>query len=145
MPVIVVGADTEAGAAILDRLHSPGREVRAFVSDEAEAARLREMGYKVAVGDVSDSSHVEGASTRCFSAVLIAQAADDGRERSFADDPDQVMRGWAAAVANSKVRRVIWVSKPPVPETGAPEVAVVDPADPRLADRVYELDDAETL
>ena len=145
MPVIVVGADTEAGAAILARLHFPGREVRAFVSDEETAARLKEQGYKVALGDVSDSSHVEGASTRCFTAILVARAASDDRERSFGEDPVQVMRGWATAVSNSKVRRVIWVSSPPVPETSTPEVAVVDPTDPRLADRVYELDEAEFL
>ena len=144
MPVIVVGADTEAGAGILDALHDPRREIRAFVSDEDVAERLRERGYKVALGDVSDQSHVEGASTRCFSAVLIGEAARDQRERSFAKSYDSVLRGWAKAVESASVTRVIWVVDHEPPET-ATEVAVVPPDDPGLSSKVAELDDARFI
>lgn len=145
MPVIVVGADTPEGALIIDRLHSPDREVRVFVSDVERGLELKERGFKVAIGDVSDESHVEAAATRCFSAVLVGGAAYDDRLRSFAKEADQVLRGWANAVTNSKVRRVIWVADGDPPKVDVLEVAQVDPDDPDLADKVYSLDEVESL
>ncbi|MGD2100882.1 MAG: NAD-binding protein [Acidimicrobiia bacterium] len=145
MPLIVVGADTRAGRAILEPHDPRRREVRVFVTDESVGNELRSRGFKVAVGDVSDESHVEAASTRCFSAVLIAQAATDSRERSFAVGSDQVLNGWASAVANSKVKRVIWVTGDEPPETDVAEVAVVSPDSPDLAKEVTDLDDIASL
>lgn len=145
MPVIVVGADTTAGQAILQRLQKPEREVRAFVSDERVGAQLKKSGFKVALGDVSDESHIETASTRCFSAILIAEAAMDDRERSFAGTVDEVLGGWARAVVNSKVTRVIWVSQADHPPTPTREVARVDPDDPELVEKVVALDDAQVI
>ena len=145
MPVIVVGADTSAGQAILDGLAEPDREIRAFVSDESVCGNLKRSGFKVALGDVSDESHVETASTRCFSAILIVEAAMDDRERSFAQNVDDVLRGWARAVANSEVTRVIWVSHAEHPRTQTREVVRVDPDDPELVEKVVALDDAQTI
>lgn len=145
MPVIVVGADTKAGATILQQLDDPEREVRVFVTDEERGLDLRDRGFKVATGDVSDESHVEGAATRCFTAVLIAEAASDDRERSFATTPDDVLEGWARAVSNSEVTRVIWVTAGGHPQTGVPEVASVDPSDPDLAEKVVALDEAQAI
>lgn len=145
MPLIVIGADTTAGEAIVERLGQPEREVRVFVTDETAGQAMRELGFKVATGDVSDVSHVEAASLRCFSAVLIADAAADGRQLSFASTAGEVLRGWASAVGNSGVRRVIWVTDTEPPETEAPEVAVVEPSDPSLAQTVLALDDAHSI
>jgi hypothetical protein len=145
MPLIVVGADTPAGEAILESLDPSQREIRVFVTDEIKAMDLKQRGFKVATGDVSDESHVEAASTRCFSAVLIADAAGDDRERSFAKSTGDVLRGWARAVSNSEVKRVIWVSAEPPPETKVEESAVVDPAEPGLARLVIALDDARSI
>lgn len=145
MPVIVVGADTTTGRLVIDRLIKPGREVRAFVTDPDAAAELRERGVKVALGDVSDDSHVEGAALRCFSAVLVVEAAVDGRVRSFARTADEVVSGWGTAVSRSGVQRVIWVTDRNPPDIQVGEVAVVDPADPELARRVAELDDAQEI
>lgn len=145
MPMIVVGADTVAGESILAEVRQTEREVRVFVTDELRAQRLKGLGYKVATGDVSDESHVEGAALRCFSAVLIAEAATDARERSFADTPGQVLDGWARAVANSGVQRVIWVIDGETPEVEVPEVAKVSPDDPALPSKVLALDDASSL
>jgi len=145
VPVIVVGADTSAGQAILQRLQKPEREVRAFVSDERVGAQLKKSGFKVALGDVSDESHIETASTRCFSAILIAEAAMDDRERSFAGTVDEVLGGWARAVVNSEVTRVIWVSQADHPRTPTREVARVDPDDPELVEKVVALDDAQVI
>ena len=145
MPLIVVGADTRAGQAILEPHDPRQREIRAFVSDEDIGLGLKSRGFKVAIGDVSDESHVEAASTRCFSAVLITEAATDSRERSFATTTDQVLTGWASAVSNSKVRRVIWVTAGDPPAVDVDEVAVLAPDEPRLAQRIIELDDAFSL
>lgn len=145
MPVIVVGADTGPGRAILDRLDHPEREIRAFVTSENAASELKERGVKVALGDVSDESHVEGAALRCFSAVLVTEAAEDDRERSFAATGAEVMAGWARAVERSNVRRVIWVTSSDPPEVSVGEVAAVDPADPELVEKVAALDDAQTI
>jgi hypothetical protein len=69
----------------------------------------------------------------------------DQRERSFADTPEQVMRGWANAVENSRVTRVIWVSSGDHPETGAKEVVLVDPRDTDFAGTVIDLDEADSI
>ena len=86
MPVIVVGADTPVGLSIVSALIEPDREVRAFVTDPDVSASLKAQGVKVALGDVSDPSHVGGACLNCFSAVLVTEAARDDRERAFAPE-----------------------------------------------------------
>lgn len=143
MPVIVVGADTPNGREIVDSLLDPQREVRAFVSDPDVGAAMKRKGAKVAIGDVSDESHVQAASTQCFTAVLITEAARDGRERSFARDEAQVLKAWAAAVAD--VKRVIWVHDGEVPPTRPKEMVVVNPDKEDLVALVVELDDAASL
>ena len=145
MPVIVVGADTPKGRAVMKGLVEPGREVRAFVSDPNDGAELRELGVKVALGDVSDDSHVQGACTNCFTAVLITEAAFDGRERSFATTAGQVLAGWAAAAAASGVTRVIWVHDGEPPPVRVREVRTVSPDHPDLVAEVAALDNARFL
>ena len=110
MPVIVVGADTEVGQAIISAVVPNAAETRAFISDPAVSDELKRLGVKVASGDVSDASHVEGAATRCFCAVLVTDAARDDRVRAFADNPETVYAGWADAVRQAGVQRVIWVA-----------------------------------
>lgn len=128
MPVIVVGADTPVGDAIVDLVLDNAVEVRAFISDESRKGDFKRRGAKVATGDVSDASHVEGAALRCFCAVLVMEAATDGRERSFAEDGQAVVAGWAEAIIGAGVHRTIWVGSPAelseVPSS-TPEVATV--------------------
>lgn len=147
MPVIVIGADTTAGIRVVERLAGPGREVRAFVSSAEIGDRLRRLGVKVALGDISDQSHVAAACTNCFSAVLMAGAATDGRELGFAQSPGQVWEGWAASIKESTVRRAIWVGDERPPPSGAPEevVVAVGPDLSALADQVAALDEAVAL
>jgi nucleoside-diphosphate-sugar epimerase len=145
MPVIVVGADTAQGRAVVEGLVEPGREVRAFVSDPDAGAELRERGVKVALGDVSDDSHVQGACMNCFTAVLITEAALDERERSFATNERQVLEGWALAAAASGVTRVIWVHDGEPPPVRVKEVRTVSPDHPDLVAEVSALDDARFL
>jgi uncharacterized protein YbjT (DUF2867 family) len=147
MPVIVVGADTPLGFRIVEALADTDQEVRAFVTDPGMRPRLKPLGIKVATGDVSDSSHVEGACTNAFTAVLVTEAADDDRERSFAQDRTAVLIGWAEAVANADVSRVIWIDGGEPPITRVLEEVVVDTAIPvdDLLRRVVSLDEAESI
>lgn len=145
MPVMIVGADTPTGSAITERLFNPRREVRLFVTDLATAKFWRGRGAKVAQGDVSDDSHVGAACLNCFSVVLVTDAAHDERERSFAATPADVMASWARAVESANVERVIWVSAGQPPEVAGPDVAVVDPSDPDVADSVFKLDEARQI
>lgn len=145
MPVIVVGADTEAGMRIVRAFTRPGREVRAFVTDPDVGLELRKLEVKVALGDVSDDSHVGAAATGCFSAVLVTEAASDDRERSFAQGPEEVLEGWNRAVSEARVTRAIWVATGSVPQSATRESAVVDPTLPDLAEVVFGLDDAKTI
>lgn len=150
MPVIVVGADTSIGEAIVEVVCRSAPEVRAFVTDDKAAALLKERGVKVAVGDVSDSSHVEAAALNCFCAVLITEAALDGRERAFAHHFNAVVDGWATAARNAEVKRVIWVTgeegRESFPESVS-EVAVVPAGEDseETARAVGELEGAAAL
>lgn len=145
--MIVVGADTAVGEAILAEVTEPDREVRAFVSDPSAGARFKERGVKVALGDVSDTSHVSGACLRCHTAVLVCQAAEDGREISFADNTDELLDLWAQAVTEAGVRRVIWVADHPVPAVGTPEQATVPTCRSlsEIARQVAALDDTLSI
>jgi putative NADH-flavin reductase len=146
MPVMVVGADTERGRRIAERFLDPHREVRAFVTDPDTAEELRQSGAKVALGDVSDDSHLAGACLNCFSVVLVTDAARDQRQRAFAPTPDDVLQSWAKAVSSASVARVIWVmADDETPSLAVDEVAVVDRDDPDLVETVFRLDEARTI
>lgn len=144
MPVIVVGADTPPGRRIVEALLQPGREVRAFVSDPGQGADLKRLGAKVAIGDVSDDSHIEGAAMQSFTAVLVTMAAEDDRERSFARTPGTVLEGWARAVREAGVTRTIWIGGGDIPGHASDEVAIVEPDDPDLVANVLAIDDVHT-
>jgi putative NADH-flavin reductase len=137
---MVVGADTRSGRLIASRFLGRDREVRVFVTDAAAAEELRAAGAKVALGDVSDDSHVAGACLNCFSVVLVGEAAGDDRQRSFAATPEAVMEGWAKAVGSAGVQRVIWVADEDPPATPIDEVAMVDPSASDMAEAVFDLD-----
>lgn len=115
MPVIVVGADTSLGTAVVDALLRGRGEVRAFVTDPDIGRSLQARGVKVAVGDVSDGSHIGGAALHTFCAVLVPTAANDARERSFADTPEAVIAAWVEGLRQGGVRRAIWVDDGSVP------------------------------
>ena len=150
MPVIVIGADTPSGEAVVAALLARGGEVRAFVSSQPAARALKKRGVKVATGDLSDGSHVGAASFNAFSAVLVEAATADGRAHEFAQDPIGVLAVWATALQDAGVRRAIWVGSPPeaLVATSAPEVTVVSPAkrtNDEVARLVADLNDLEDL
>lgn len=146
MPVIVVGADHPLGEVIARRLAAPDREVRAFISSPDSHGPLRSLGIKVAIGDLSDESHVEAAASSCFTAVFVEPALGDGRELAFAA-PEAAARGWAQAAAGAGVQRVIWVGSGAPPITGAEMAAVTVANRPpdEIAEEVAMLDDLAHL
>ena len=150
MSVLVVGADTPRGQAIVDALAGQESQLRVFVSAEDVAAELRARpGVHVAEGDVSDASHVEGAATRCFTVVFVTTAAVDARERAFARTDTAVLKGWCDAARECGVTRAIWVLDPAhadwEPPVAAPEQVVLPLDHPDLAAEVARLDDAAEL
>ena len=147
MPVIVVGADTEVGRAVATALSGNVAELRAFVTDVSEAPSLKASGIKVAVGDVSDDSHVSGAAYRTFCAILVAEAAVDARERSFASDSQDVVVAWGRALDQAGTTRAIWIGSgtlDPTPVRDAvEEFAFVDPSGRSQSDTVTEVVELE--
>lgn len=147
MPVMIVGADTPFGEAIVRGMAGRDGEIRVFVSDPDAAVRYRSIGVKVATGDVSDASHIEAACTNVHTAVLLTDAAADARERAFARSAEGVMRGWAVAVRAARVKRVVWVDGGDPPRTSIPEEALVDPSlgMEEVVSQVVELDEAGSI
>ena len=111
MPVIVIGADTPHGEAIVPALQPESGELRVFVTDPAAGERYRRIA-KVAVGDVSDGTHVGGAAIGAFCAIAIVSAATDHRERHFASDPATVLAQWADGLRDAEIGRIIVVAEP---------------------------------
>lgn len=150
MPVIVIGADTPNGPAVVEALAERAIEVRAFITNPALSTQLRATGAKVAKGDVSDGSHVEAAAMGCFCAVVMAGAANDDRERSFVDTAKGLHRTWLEALTNAGVSRIIWAEDPTQPLDPltsvdvTPELIIVDDG-LGLPARVADLEDAETI
>jgi hypothetical protein len=110
MPVIVIGADTAIGAAIVAALRPASGEIRVFVTDPYAGDGYRNA-TKVAVGDLSDGTHVGGAAMGAFCAIAIMEAASDARERHFAADPPAVLAQWADGLSEADVSRVIAVGR----------------------------------
>lgn len=152
MPVLVVGADTPVGATIVAALADRAGELRCFVTDPDMAAEMRARSAKVALGDVSDGSHVGAAGLNCFSMVFVCAAAIDSRQRAFATTPVQVFEQWQEAITMAGARRIIWVEDVDSVGSGsrieAGELAVVagaDMSDRDIADRVVALDEVSDL
>lgn len=153
MPVIVIGADTAVGAAIVAALKPASGEIRVFVTDPGSGERYRNVS-KVAVGDLSDGSHVGGAAIGAFCAIAITAAASDERERHFAADPAAVLTQWADGLSDAGVVRVITVGtaddlpNPNPLALVATEHAFVDTSDKdteAIAAEVTRLEAAATL
>ena len=100
MPVIVIGADTELGHAVVAALEPASGEIRVLASDADQVRRYRGVA-KVAVGDLSDGTHVGGAAIGAFCAIVVATSAHDDRERHFAPDPEALFAQWADGLADA--------------------------------------------
>jgi len=108
MPVLVVGAESQLGARVIEQLRPSGGEVRAYldatVATDDEAVRLRALGCKVALGELDDEGLLERALEQvhtvahCWTGPLhdpIAQV--------------EVAATVGSALLGAGVRRLIWV------------------------------------
>lgn len=88
---------------------------------------------------------------RAFCAVVIAGAASDDRERSFADSPLEVYQQWRDGLVDSGIKRVLWVDENPPPAfiaDTAPETVHVDvsaKSPQQVAEEVARLEDAKSV
>ena len=80
-----------------------------------------------------------------FSVVLVGEAAQDDRLRSFAPNPSAVLESWARAAVAAGVQRVIWVVDDEPPACSVGEVVQVNSREEDLPGAVFELDRAESL
>lgn len=144
MPVIVIGADTPVGAAVVAALRPASGEIRVFVTDPEAGQRYRNAS-KVAVGDLSDGTHVGGAALGAFCAICVFAAASDDRERHFAATPDAVVKQWADGLRDADIGRVIAIGTgselPPSNPLAriAPEYRLVDITDRSTQDIAVEV------
>ena len=149
MPVIIVGADTPIGIEIVAKLVESAGEVRTFITDPSFADTFRAQQCKVAIGDVSDGSHIEIAGFEAFTAVLIAEAALDTRERAFSTSPESTAAAWIGAATDARIQRVIWIGTDPLNEPPGggriPELAVLNSSDPDIAVEVGRLNELAEL
>jgi uncharacterized protein YbjT (DUF2867 family) len=79
--VLVVGSTGRVGGAAVEELLGAGFEVRALVRSAQKAQRLRKLGAKVAVGDVTQPRTLAPALHGCFG-VFSALGAGPGRGSS---------------------------------------------------------------
>jgi uncharacterized protein YbjT (DUF2867 family) len=109
MPVLVTGAETAVGRAVVRRLAADGGEVRVFLDLErvlvADPAPFKALGCKVAQGALDDEGHVESALERVHTVMHLAS--------SPLDDPSRMLDAAAtmlSAAIGAGCRRVIWLS-----------------------------------
>jgi uncharacterized protein YbjT (DUF2867 family) len=77
MSVLVIGADTELGSALISRLTAEDDEVRLVESDEATGARWKSLGAYVAGGRSDDGDLVERAAHGARTLILLHDQAPE--------------------------------------------------------------------
>jgi uncharacterized protein YbjT (DUF2867 family) len=128
MPVLVTGAQTALGRAVVRTLLGQGGQVRAYV-DEAQApeglvAQLRGHGCKVARGTLDDEGLLELALAQVHTVAHLATG--------FLDDPTTLLddlAGVVAAAIGAGCRRFIWLSHLGAGEPGAGDAVLAASAE----------------
>lgn len=112
MPVVVTGADTPVGRALVPLLRERGSEVRATVRDTDAADPLRGLGAKVAADATSDPDTLRAvldeAHTVCLPSEDLFLRSGDSYEESIVESTRTVLR----VARKAKVTRVLFVSYP---------------------------------
>lgn len=134
MPVLVVGADTAAGRAAVEALARAGGEVRAYANAEVagddEAALLRALGVKVALGDLDDEAHLETALEQAHTVVHLAiDPLGD------ADAQLDALATTLSAAIGAGCRRLVWATELAASDPGGnPYLEALAAAEAMLAD-----------
>jgi len=110
MPVVVTGASSSIGLALVRRLAGGGSQVRAHVRRPAAAGELRELGAKVAVGELADrdalATVVSEAHTVCH---LVGNMQLEG-PTDYEESNLQSARWVLEAAVDAEVRRFLLLS-----------------------------------
>src|SRR5204863_8976188 len=112
MPVVVTGGSGLVGRAAIRAFGGRSPEVRAYVRRQGAAGPLRELGAKVAVGDIDDVDTLaivmRGAHTVCHLVGGLDLPDEGAYERSNVVS----VRAALEAAAAAKVVRFLFVSYP---------------------------------
>lgn len=138
MPVLVTGAESAVGRAVVRRLAAGGGEVRVFLDLErasvTDPVPFRALGCKVAQGALDDEGHVESALQRVHTVMHLAS--------SPLDDPPRMLDAAAtvlSGVIGAGCRRLVWLSHLGVEAAdGNPWLAACADVEELLADAPLE-------
>jgi len=108
MIATVIGATGKTGGVVAERLRAAGHEVRAFARSADKLAGLTKLGAKAVVGDVLNPRDLTAA-FRGSDAVYAMVPPQYGTPDPIAYY-DQVSTALAAAIVESGVKRVVFLS-----------------------------------
>ena len=128
---LVTGATGFVGSQLVDELLARGESVRGLVRDPAKAARLRERGVEVIVGDIRDpdavSRAVQGIDVvhHCAAAVGAHYTGREIREtnlggvrRLLEQRERQAFAGWCCSVRSTCWGLSTWTRRPRICPAG---------------------------
>ena len=117
MPVVVIGADTPVGRALVPLLRQRGSEVRATIREADKADPLRALGAKVAADPASDADMLRAildeAHTVCLVSADLFPPGDESYDEAIVERTRSVLR----VARKAGVTRVLLVSYPGVSST----------------------------
>ncbi len=108
---LVTGATGLVGSALARRLAASGRRARALVQTTSDASALKELGFELVVGDVSEEADcrraVEGVSTVFHCAAYVSDWAE--AEEMIRINVEG-LKAMLEAAAEAKVGRFVYLS-----------------------------------
>jgi uncharacterized protein YbjT (DUF2867 family) len=111
--ILVVGATGQLGTAVVRKLLSQNRQVRALVRTEESASRFQQMGAEAVMGDLTQPATLRSACDGIAAVVTTANAAVPSRRSdTFKAVEDEGYRSLISASADARVKRFVYTSVP---------------------------------
>lgn len=107
--VLITGATGFLGSALVDHLTAAGAVVRGLARDQRKAARLREKGCEIALGDLTDPPSLLRAAQTCAVVIHCAAATTGGPADSWCANVNGT-RAMIEAAAEAGARRFVHIS-----------------------------------
>src|SRR5918999_2470749 len=112
MPVVVAGADTPIGRALVPLLRQRGSEVRATVSDVEATDPIRALGAKTDLVQEPDDDTLRAIVDEAHTICLLSGDLFLRSGESYEEAIEEWTRAFLRAARKAKVRRVLLVSYP---------------------------------